>query len=177
LTVFATTNFTAANAAAGGNVDVIGTGFFDLLPGNGNYIDLDGTGGIPAVFQSNAGLITLGPGDYVLSFDLAGSQRDGVNTVLVNVDDGVTPGLFASTTIVTNTFDPFTTYTLPFTLLAGADVRVSFQNLEGPDNQGALLDNVVVSDAPAAIPEPASLLLGGIGLGGLAAVRRLRRAA
>ena len=59
------------------SVDLIGAGgAYDLYPGNGNYVDLDGTtgnGNDPAgVLQSNA---TFAAGQYTLTFDLAGNAR------------------------------------------------------------------------------------------------------
>ena len=32
-------------STGGGSTDLIGTGFFDFYPGNGNYVDLDGSTG------------------------------------------------------------------------------------------------------------------------------------
>ena len=43
-------NFTVSN----GSVDLIGNGYFDYLPGNGLYIDLDGS-------TSDAGVLTESP--------------------------------------------------------------------------------------------------------------------
>ena len=110
-----------------GTVDLIGNGgTFDFYPGNGLYVDLDGS-------TSNAGILTtnsfFGPGSYVLSFNLGGSTRGDTNTVIVRfggVDisgGGITLGSAAP-------FNP--PFSLSFT--AGAPGQISFENLGG-DNR------------------------------------------
>ena len=63
----------------GGTVDVIGPGFFDLLSGNGRYVDLDGSTNDAGVLEKTFAL-TAGVA-YTASFDLAGSQRSNAETV------------------------------------------------------------------------------------------------
>ena len=64
---------------AGGTVDLIGNGFADFLPGNGVYVDLDGS-------TSQAGLLAsptlnlTGGVTYTATFDLAGSHRGSTET-------------------------------------------------------------------------------------------------
>lgn len=145
---------------SGGTVDLIGNGFFDFYPGNGLYIDLDGS-------TSNAGVLTttafFGPGSYVLSFNLGGSTRGDTNTVIVRFG-GVDISGGGITLASAAPFNP------PFSLSfdAAGPGQISFENLGG-DNLGLILDNVVL-DQP--VPEPGTLLLLG---GGLAALGRLRR--
>jgi hypothetical protein len=63
------------------SIDIIGSGpsgtSFDILPGNGYYVDLDGSSGYGN--KPLAGQLTykgtFAPGNYVLTFDLAGNQR------------------------------------------------------------------------------------------------------
>lgn len=169
------TNFTIVN---GGTVDIIGTGFFDLIPGNGLYIDLDGSSGLAGAMRSNPGLIPLVPGTYALTFDLAGSHRgNSTETVTVDVGTAVDPTAFGSQVYVVTGGEPFTTRTIVFAVAANTDLLVTFTNAGG-DNEGALLDNVQVADfAPNAVPEPASLALVGAGAVGLLGGRRLRRRA
>ncbi len=140
-----------------GSVDLIGNGFFDFLPGNGLYVDLDGTTNSAGLFSTN---MLFAPGSYIVTFSLAGSQRGSSETVTVSLGDWST----TISNIPSN--QPFTVYT--FTITTTTTGPLSFQNAGG-DNVGALLDNVSVSF----VPEPISLVIfGGLMVGGLAAVRR-----
>ena len=135
-------------AVSGGTVDLIGNGFFDFLPGNGLYVDMDGSTG-------NAGIMTstfnLAPGEYTLQFDLAGNHRtDSREFVVVQVELGP---LFNQTYSLSQN-SPFTTFTGSFIVPVNTTVSLSFEGLGG-DNIGMLLDNVKL----LSVPEPASSLL------------------
>jgi hypothetical protein len=138
-----------------GTVDLIGNGgTFDFYPGNGMYVDLDGSTKLAGILTTIA---TFTPGTYELQFDLAGSTRGDTNTVDISLGDWNTSLNLASNA-------KWTTYKCDFTTTStGALV---FHNLGG-DNLGAILDNVKVSSVP--LPAPillfASGLLGLIGLG------------
>jgi len=153
-----------------GSVDVIGTGFFDLQPGHGNYLDLDGTTGL-AVLMS-AGPFSLNGGtSYTLSFLLAGSQRGDTNTVTYGIDFNGDSVLDASQTTTLASDVPFTPFSLVFVPLTSTNsARIVFDHAGG-DNLGLLLDNVVLADS---IPEPETwaLMLAGIVLLGCTARRR-----
>ena len=123
---------------------MISNGFFDFYPGNGLYVDLDGSGnGVPGLLTTKQ---TFAAGTYTLSFDLAGSARGVDEDVKVN-------------------FGPFSqTYFLPsgqgYTLLTETvtlttPAQLSFQNVQ-PGDIGAILDNVSVLSS---VPEPGSLTL------------------
>ncbi len=150
-----------------GSVDIIGKNFsgtsFDLLPGHGAYIDLDGSTG-------NAGLLftTLnltGGMQYTATFDLAGSQRGSpLETGTVSFGSSLLNYSLAPTT-------GFSAYTMSFTPATTGQYLLSFQNAGG-DNIGALLDNVAVT---AVVPEPGTYALLGAGLLAIGFVSRRRK--
>jgi len=146
------------------DVDVIGTGFFDEIPGNGNYIDLDGSNGSsggPGVLATSFDV--TGGQTYTATFQLGGNQRDSTT-------DSVTV-LFGGTSLVVpvSATSGFTTYSITTTATSSDSLTLSFQDSRS-GNVGALLDNVSVS----AVPEPGSmsLMLAGIAALGFAARRR-----
>jgi hypothetical protein len=157
-------------AIGGGTVDLIGNGFYDYLPGNGLYIDLDGSTQDAGVMITTAP-IALGPGNYVLSYDLAGNHVGGADSVNINVFGGLNVS-YAFLNIIAASTDPFSTMFMTFTVLANDSVQFSFANAGG-DNVGALLDNIELNQV-APVPEPGTLLMlgGGLALGALSLRRR-----
>jgi len=136
-----------------GTVDLIGIGGpHDILPGNGNYIDLDGSTADSGVFANSVNL--TGGVTYTLSFDLAGSQRGSTETANVNFGT-------ATASFTLNSSDPLTAHSLNFTPSASGIYSFSYENLGG-DNIGLLLDNVSVSAVPE--PETYAMLLAGLGM-------------
>jgi hypothetical protein len=159
------TGFVNGWTVSDGTVDLIGTGFFDLHPGNGNYVDLDGS-------TSNAGVLTqslsLTAGvTYTASFSLGGSNRGDTN--LVDVMFGTSLSNFTLLSA-----DPLATQSISFTPGSDGTYTLSFSN-GGGDNLGAILDNVMVSTPAIPEPETYALMLAGLGL--MAAVARRRRKA
>jgi hypothetical protein len=147
------------------SVDLIGVGgSFDFLPGNGGYVDLDGStgsGNDPAGQLTSTG--SFGPGFYTLTFDLAGNQRGAPqqSTTVTLGDFSQTFGPLASSV-------GFTTHVLHIHTTVGGNL-VFTEN--GPSNQqGNLLDNVSL-----AVPEPATWAMMLMGFGGLGAMLRSRR--
>ena len=126
-----------------GSVDLIGNGYYDLVPGHGLYLDLDGSTGQGATLTRQ---FALGPGSYQLDYLLAGSQRGDTNLVDVSFGTSSTSHQIASG-------DGPTAYSLALTLTSAETVSVTFRQY-GTDNMGALLDNVSV----AMIPTPSALL-------------------
>jgi hypothetical protein len=147
----------------GGTVDVVpvGTDFHFLSAANGNYVDLDGS-------SNQAGTLTktltgLADGEYALTFELAGNQRDGgVEATTVTISGALAP------TVITPARNDDSFFTV-IGYATGGTLSFSFHDAS-TDNVGSLLDNVSVT----AVPEPGSLslMLAGIAALGFAARRR-----
>jgi len=155
-------------SVSSGTVDLIGNGFFDFYPGNGLYVDLDGSTNNAGVLLSNQ--VNLAAGLYDFSFMLGGNQRGAANDVVgVQIVMGDYSEIFniASTqalTLYTRTVQAIMPGVLPINIL--------FANAGG-DNIGAILDEVKIETR--AVPEPSTLLLLGSGLAGLGFWRRVKR--
>lgn len=123
-----------------GTVDLIGNGYFDVLEGNGLYLDLDGTTFKAGRLESKSSF-NFSPGDQVvLSFSLAGSQRDGKNSVDVSLGN-----LYRESFELSGT-EPFRKITRSFTVTSITSGRLVFDHgKEGSNNVGLLLDNVELS--------------------------------
>jgi hypothetical protein len=156
-----TTSFVQGWSVANGTVDTIGTGFFELLPGQGNYIDLDGSSSQAGVFSNS---VTLTGGvTYTMSYAISGNMR-GAGNDTVDVAFGT-----ASNTHVIGQYDALNTMSLSFTPTTSGSYGFSFYN-HGGDNQGAILDQVTITAVPE--PETYAMLLAGLAAVGFAARRR-----
>lgn len=127
-----------------GNVDVIGDGTsFIFYPGNGQYIDLNGS--IGATIESSA--FSFNAGDTVtLSFDY-GANGD-------NRSANVSLGSFFSTILNASQSTTFQNFTQTFTIGAPTSASLIFSAIT-TGASGIVLDNVVLTSS--AVPEPATL--------------------
>ena len=150
-----------------GTVDLIGAGtVFDFFPGNGHYVDLDGTNGLPGTLQT---IQSFGPGAYTLSFDLGGNARGDVDKTTV-----ITLGNFtASLTLASGA--PLLLQTFSFTTTGG---QLAFRDLPGGNQDiGNILDNVTLSTSVVPEPSPWSMIaVGGVGLLGIMHRKKRRTA-
>jgi hypothetical protein len=151
-------------AVTNGTVDIKGPGLFDLYPGNGAYIDLDGSandaGELSQSFSLTGGVL------YNASFTLGGSTRGDSN--IVDVSFGSVTQAF---TLASN--DPLSLFNVGFTPASNGNFALTFAN-RGGDESGALLLDVAITDA---VPEPETyaLMLAGLGILVVVGKRRLGR--
>src|SRR3990172_2939101 len=180
VTTFLYDNFDSENGGAGtanytgfanwnvtiGGVDLSGNGVWDWLPGNGLYIDLDGSTDDAGKLESKTNF-NLYPGSYELSFDLAGSQRGETNSVMISL------GSVYNETFTLVSDIPFTTITRDFSVATLTNGTLNFEHIGIVDWSGLLIDNVRFSMMDSSpIPEPSSILLLGFGVAGLAVWRK-----
>jgi hypothetical protein len=148
-------------------VDVLGPGLFDLYPGNGNYLDMAGSGSLAYGRISSAASVSLTPGSYTLSF-LLGKNSTGLRTMNVSV------GSAFSTTITDSlTYPSFVLQSFTFSVGASTSANIVFDypnNGTNSNSQGYMIDAVVLEVATAAAPEPTALAL--LALGGGFFLRR-----
>ena len=121
-----------------GSVDLCGNGTYDFYPGNGLYLDLDGTTGEAAILKSNKEF-NLTNGLYELSFDIGGSTRGDTNSLTVTLGD-----IFIKRFTLTQD-DPMKKYTYEIDLRNQTNVNnvyLTFEHSNEGDLYGILLDNV-----------------------------------
>jgi hypothetical protein len=131
--IFNWTSFANWNVLAG-CVDLHGNGLFDVQPGNGLYVDLDGSCATGGTIETKSAF-TLQSGTYVLEFWIAGNNR--INTAdTVNVSFGTYQEQF-----VMQPKDQFRLISRSISVSSQTNARVRFENLGG-DGRGALIDLV-----------------------------------
>lgn len=143
-----------------------------------SFVDLDGTSKHSGQITSSA--LTLAPGNYSLSFDVAGNLGRRPNSEGLTVRlNGL--GITQHYELASNA--GFTTKTIDFTVTTPTLTDVSFANESDDlstlnDDQGPLLANINLSSLTAgavAVPEPATLILAGGGAVGLFVAQRFIR--
>jgi len=153
-----------------GSVDLVGNGSDDFLPGNGLYVDMDGSMGAGGTLESKQ-TFTLQPGPYLLQFRLAGAQRPDPNVNTVTVTLGT---VFSESFTLANS-DPFALISRTIFVTSATSAKLSFAQ-NGGDNQGLLLDNVTLATGSTGAPALSSgTTLGLCGLLVAVGLRLLRR--
>ena len=130
-TITSLTNWTVT----AGNVDVIGSGFYDFYPGNEHYLDMDGTRE-NATIQSTA--ISLVPGTYQLSFRIGNNPLSpGGNGVDVSLGT-----LFSQSFSAQSALTPTT---VEIVVRTSTTANLVFQETGPVDSGGSVLDAVVLT--------------------------------
>jgi hypothetical protein len=159
-------NWTVTN----GTIDVIGApAFFDFYPGNGNYLDMDGSSSDAGKITTNSSFNLIAGQQYAISFDFG---KNGLKKESLNVKVGAFSWVLSLGATLTqgNILTGIAYLFTPTANVSGA--KISFEGV-GTDNQGVIIDNVQLSAVP--IPAAAPLLV--MGLMGLGALARRRKAA
>ncbi len=150
-----------------GSVDLIPDPNYDFYPGNGLYLDLDGSTGEGGRIESKQ-TFDIHTGDSVsFSFDWGNNPGNGGN----DNDADVYFGSYLITHLHTNDANmPLTHFSIGGISPGEYSGKLIF-DMAGGDNQGIILDNVCLHSQ--AVPEPASYAVFGLGILGLV-VRRKR---
>jgi hypothetical protein len=132
-----------------GSVDLIGNGSSDPYPGNGMYVDLDGTSFDAATFTSSP--IGLIPGQYKLTFEL-GYNTNGPADNQMTVSLG---GAYSELIVNADAgFPVFSFIERSITVASAGAYSIQFDHLGG-DNQGLIIDDVTLSR----VPEPGTIAI------------------
>ena len=164
-----------------GIVDIIGAGgSFDWYPGNGSYIDLDGSIGAlgqVSTITSNTMLNFVNGKTYNFSFDYGINHNDGRDSDTVTL--GVLINNILSQDLITVDANGLNHLSATFNLasilqIATANfvgqIYIRGNSVGGSDQSGGIVDNVSVSSVP--LPGAALLLMSGLlGLGGVSRFR------
>lgn len=118
-----------------GCVDLHGPGATNPLPGNGVYLDLDGSCGDAGTMESKNSF-SLAAGDYVLEFVMAGNNQASQSDEVV-----ISIGGSLNRTVTLPWDAPFTVRSYPFTVASSTNAKIRLEHAGG-DDQGILVDAV-----------------------------------
>jgi von Willebrand factor type A domain/Bacterial Ig-like domain (group 2) len=130
-----------ANWNVTGSVDLFGDGFYDMIPGNGLYVNISSItlSGHPksALTSKTAFAFTAGK-TYRLSIDVAGNQQ---NAGSFGVSAAINGGIMSPQSVtITDYTQDFQTYSFNFTPLASGTGNIVLEA------NSVLIDNVVLTD-------------------------------
>lgn len=147
----------------GGTVDLLGPGLYDLVPGNGLYVDLAGSTPPGHGKLVSKVALSLTEGDsYRVAIDLAGNQRLNRTNYTCQLRVYYKTGDFETTILdrsitVNDWRQKFQTYAFTFNATASGDAYVSIQLIEWPTQEplpalsaetwGLLLNRVLFTNA------------------------------
>jgi uncharacterized membrane protein len=134
-----------------GSVDLIGLGIWDVLPGNGLYVDLGGTyknpGNpvpSPGGLRSKTTFNFVAGETYQFSIKVAGNNVNNSLNEPVKVTIG---SLLVETITPTSKTMPFTLYTFEFTPGANASAKIQIEMVSSNnDNVGPLIDDITLEN-------------------------------
>ena len=176
--VIAGTQFTLVS----GSIDINGPGngttipeYYQELcvaPTSGNCIDTTG-GGAPGrgTLSTTQAIVFDTPGEYLLSFDLAGWYETDVTDAYATVQVDLGTLIAGNQFTVYGADNPYAPVEIAFQVTAPTSANLTFTDLSGNHSfAGAILDNIEID----AVPEPASALFVGAGALILLAKKRAR---
>lgn len=140
-----------------GQVDLIGNGEYDYLPGNGLYVDMVGSHGYTRdnTIRSIDRFALVAGSDYTIAFRTAGNNRQDVGqqslkVYLRNPDAPATDANIFEHTVSPVWNSAFQAYSFTFTSPISASAKIYFQQVLGATTSdsafGNLLDDIVLSD-------------------------------
>ena len=117
-----------------GAVDLIGNGLHDFYPGNGLFLDLDGSTFNAATLKTKE-VFDLSPGTYTLEFMLGGNARGGEDNVTISL------GEIWEESFTLSSLDPLELITRTVEVDKQTSAGLEIEH-EGGDNVGIIFDDV-----------------------------------